>query len=358
MINISTPFLPPFSEYTSILKMAWDKNRVTNNGELLNDLENKLKDYLGVKHLFLCSNGTVVLQMALKACGITKDVITTPFSYVATTNAILLEGCKPVFADIAEDSFCLDAEKIENAITENTQAILATHVYGNSCDIKKIESIAKKYKLKIIYDGAHAFGCTLNKKSLLSCGDISTCSFHATKIFHTAEGGCVITEDDELAEKLKLLRQHGHINDDYQLAGFNAKNSELHAALGLAIFPYIDKIIQVGRKQWQFYFDNLKKLPLRFLKTDSGLKYNYSYCPIVFGSEEILLKCLTALNMHEIFPRRYFYPSLNTLAYAEYQPCPVAEDIARRVLCLPLYFDLNTEEQKMICLVIEDAMQN
>lgn len=356
MINISKPFMPPFSEYAEILKKSWDKAWITNNGELLIELENRLKDYLGVKHLFLCSNGSVVLQIALKACGITRDVITTPFSYVATTNAILLEGCRPVFVDIAKDSFCLDAEKIERAITGDTQAILATHVYGNSCDINKIQTIAVKYNLKIIYDGAHAFGCTINDKSLLSYGDISTCSFHATKIFQTAEGGCVITSDAALAEKLNLLRQHGHINNDYKFAGLNAKNSELHAALGLAILPYRDKIIQAGQRQWNFYFDTLKNLPLQFLNTSPQLKYNFSYFPIVFSSEKLLESCITRLKLENIFPRRYFYPALNKLPYVHYQSCPVAEDIAGKILCLPLYFDLTTQEQKTICRAIEEVI--
>ncbi len=175
-----------------MLKRAWDKGWMTNNGELVKELESELKEYLHVDHLLFCSNGTIVLQMALKALGITGEVITTPFSYVATTNVILWEGCTPVFVDINPKTFCIDADKIKAAITPNTQAILATHVYGIPCDVEKIEVIARKHQLKVIYDGAHAFGCEYKGKSLLSCGDVSTCSFHATKIFHTVEGGCII----------------------------------------------------------------------------------------------------------------------------------------------------------------------
>ena len=196
MINVTKTYLPAFEEYISVLKRAWDKVWLTNNGELVQELEMKLKNYLGVNNLYFTNNGTIVLQMALKALNISKEVITTPFSYVATTNAILWEGCKPVFVDIDPVTCCIDAAKIEAAITKDTQAILATHVYGIPCDVEAIALIAKKYNLKVIYDGAHAFGVKYKGKSLLEYGDITTCSFHATKIFHTVEGGCIIANDD------------------------------------------------------------------------------------------------------------------------------------------------------------------
>ena len=201
MINVTKTFLPPFEEYTAILKRAWDISWITNNGILLRELESKLKEFLSVNHLLFAANGTVVLQMALKALGITREVITTPFSYVASTNVIIWEGCTPIFVDIDQETFCIDADKIEAAITENTQAILATHVYGIPCNIEKIQLIAEKHNLKVIYDGAHAFGCSLNNKSVLSYGDISTCSFHATKVFHTGEGGCIVCNDKTLNDK-------------------------------------------------------------------------------------------------------------------------------------------------------------
>ena len=263
MINVTKTYLPDFESYAAILKRAWDKGWVTNNGELVQELEQKLKEYLGVQHLFFTSNGTVVLQMALKALAITKEVITTPFSYVATTNAILWEGCTPVFVDINNHNFCIDADKIEASVTENTQAILATHVYGYPCDVEKIKAIAEKYNLKVIYDGAHAFGCTFNGNSLLSYGDISTCSFHATKIFHTVEGGCIITDNDETARKLQLYRQFGHEYDDYISIGINAKNSELHAAMGLSIFPRMEEIITSRKLIVEKYNARLKQLNLR-----------------------------------------------------------------------------------------------
>lgn len=223
MINVTKTFLPPFDEYINILKRAWDKEWITNNGELVQELEQRLKDHIQVNELFYCTNGTIALQIALKALEIKKQVITTPFSYVATVNAILWEGCQPVFVDINADTFCIDADKIEEAITEDTEAILATHVYGLPCDIEKIESIAKKHNLKVIYDGAHAFGCSFKGKSLLDNGDISTCSFHATKLFHSVEGGCIIPNSIELARKILLYRSFGHVSDDYYSVGINGK---------------------------------------------------------------------------------------------------------------------------------------
>ena len=204
MINVTKTYLPSFENYTTILKRAWNKSWITNNGELVQELELKLKSYLNVDHLLYTSNGTVVLQIALKALGITQEVITTPFSYVATTNAILWEGCSPIFVDIDSSTCCIDANKIEAAITERTEAILATHVYGIPCDVEAIEAIAKKHGLKVIYDGAHAFGAMYKGRPLLSYGDIVTCSFHATKLFHTVEGGCIICKDESLANKLLL----------------------------------------------------------------------------------------------------------------------------------------------------------
>ncbi|MBO9200138.1 MULTISPECIES: DegT/DnrJ/EryC1/StrS family aminotransferase [Niastella] len=349
MINVTKTFLPPFEEYTAILKKAWDKAWITNNGELLLELEKKLKDYLSVDYLFYCNNGTLVLQMALKALGITKEVITTPFSYVATTNTILWEGCKPVFVDIDPHTFCIDAYKIEAAITENTQAILATHVYGIPCDVEKIQAIAEKHNLKVIYDGAHAFGSQYKGKSLLSFGDISTCSFHATKVFHTVEGGCLICHDAELAEKMYFYRSFGHIGDDYYSVGINAKNSEFHAAMGLANLQHFNKIVLQRKAIAEYYDECLKGFPVARPKVTEDVTINYSYYPIVFDTEEQLLKTTTILKNHSIFPRRYFYPSLNTLPFitSKYST-PNSESISRRVLCLPLYYDLAKSDVDLI----------
>jgi dTDP-4-amino-4,6-dideoxygalactose transaminase len=347
MINVTKTYLPPFEEYTAVLKRAWDKTWITNNGELVQELEEKLKEYLGVKNLLFTSNGTIVLQMALKALNITKEVITTPFSYVATTNVILWEGCKPLFVDIDPQTFCIDASKIEAAITSETEAILATHVYGIPCDVERIQAIADKYNLKVIYDAAHAFGCIYKGKSLLSYGDISTCSFHATKLFHTVEGGCIIANNDETARHLMLYRQFGHVYDDYFTMGVNGKNSEFHAAMGICVLPQMQMIIEQRKKiseQYNNAFQPLLMMPQLPIDT----VYNYAYFPVVFESEEKLLNVVAALKQQDIMGRRYFYPSLNELPFVQHQPCPVSEDISRRVLCLPLYFDLTSEEVQSI----------
>jgi len=353
MIAVTKTFLPPFEEYTQLLKRAWDKAWITNNGELLQELEAKLKDYLGVKHLLFCGNGTIVLQMALKVLNIKGEVITTPFSYVATTNALLWENCTPVFVDINKNDFCIDASKIEAAITAKTEAILATHVYGNPCDIDAINEIAAKYKLKVIYDGAHAFGASYKGKQVLSYGDISTCSFHATKLFHTVEGGCIITADDQLAKELQLIRSFGHVGDDYFVAGINGKNSEFHAAMGLANLPYLSTIIANRKQASEDYDALLAPLPLQRPQALPGTDYNFAYYPVIFNDEASLLKVMAALKEHAIIPRRYFYPSLNKLPYISNGAlCTISESTAERVLCLPLFDSITREETEDICKII------
>ena len=347
MINVTKTFLPPFEEYTTFLKRAWDKAWITNNGELVQELEAKLKDYLQVDNLLFTSNGTVPLQMALKAFNITGEVITTPFSYVATTNVILWEGCKPVFVDIDPQTFCIDAGKIEAAITPATQAILATHVYGIACDVEAIEIIAKKHGLKVIYDAAHAFGVKYKGKSLLSYGDISTCSFHATKLFHTGEGGCIIANDAAVAHQLMLYRQFGHVYDDYYSVGINGKNSEFHAAMGLSVLPYLNDII-ADRKNTSERYDAALAGNVQRPLMNAGLEYNYAYYPVIFKTEESLLKVISVLKENDINGRRYFYPSLNELPYLSKQDCTVSEDISRRVLCMPLYFGQESEDVQRI----------
>lgn len=359
MINVTRTFLPPFEEYANILKRAWDKAWITNNGELVQELEARLREYLGAPHLFYTTNGTIVLQMALKALGITGEVITTPFSYVATTNAILWEQAKPVFADIEPRFFCIDPDDIERKITPQTQAILATHVYGYPCQVERIQELADAHGLRVIYDGAHAFGTLYKGKPLLSYGDISTCSFHATKLFHTVEGGAIICRDEELARKLMLYRQFGHVYDDYFSVGINAKNSEFHAAMGLALFPYLNSILdqrKVVVTAYQVQLSGLSALRLP-VTIDPDFSWNYAYFPVVFESENQLLRVMKALQEKEVYTRRYFYPSLNTLPFlSEPATCPVSEDIARRVLCLPLYPGLTMEQTGLVCQTITNYL--
>lgn len=336
-------------DYVKYLKKIWSAGWITNHGPLVSELEKKLKNYFGVKYLFFVSNGTVALEIALKALNITGEVITTPFSYVATTSSIAWMNCTPVFADIDPGTLCVNTDQIKKAITKRTQAILATHVYGNPCDVKEIEHIAKKNKLKVIYDSSHCFGVNYKGKSILKYGDLSTLSFHATKLFHTAEGGAVVTDNDELAHRISYMRNFGHKGqEDFWGLGINGKNSELHAALGLSVLPKIRMIINQRKKVSGYYDKFLAGSGLRRPETSDNVDYNYSYYPVIFNSEKQLLKVRKALNKQNIFPRRYFYPSLNKLSYVNKSSFPVTEDISQKILCLPLYYALDKEDVKRI----------
>lgn len=354
MINVNKPFLPPIEDYIIQLRSIWDRQWITNNGPCLLELENNLKNYFQNHNVLFVGNGTIAIQLAIKALDITGEIITTPFSYVATTTSILWENCKPVFVDIDEDHLCINPKLIENSITENTSAILATHVYGNPCDVLAIEKIAKKYNLKVIYDAAHAFGVKYINEPLVNYGDISTISFHATKLFHTVEGGAIIWKQNQLNEKLFLLRSFGHIGDDYYSIGINGKNSELHAAMGLAVFPYVEEIIKKRKFLTEKYENLLINLPITKPKIREHTEYNYAYYPIILSSEEILLNVKEELYKNQINTRRYFYPSLNNLSYLNhYYPCPVSEDISNRALCLPLYHDLPVIEVERVAEIIK-----
>lgn len=356
MINVTKTFLPPLAEYTTYLEDIWERSYVTNRGPLVLDLEEKLKEYLGVKNLLYVSNGTIALQLAIKALDLRGEVITTPFSYVATTTSLLWENCQPVFVDIEMNTFCINPDKIEAAITENTSAILATHVYGYPCDIDRIKKIADKHNLKVVYDGAHAFGVKMNDMSVFNYGDVSTLSFHATKLFHTIEGGAVITENDEMARKIMLLHQFGHIGDDYYSNGINGKNSELHAAMGHCNLPLIKDFILERKKLSQAYDSLLLPLDIERPKQPREVSYNYSYYPVFFKSEEILLKIKNNLQENGINSRRYFYPSLNQLPYLRGASCPVSESVSSRVLCLPMYQGLQERDIQRISDIIKSSL--
>ena len=353
MINVSKPFLPPAEDYDGYMKGIWERQWLTNNGPLVQELEEKLKRYLGVKHLLYVNNGTIALQIALKALGVRGEIITTPFSYVATTNSILWEGSIPVFADIKNTDFNIDPEKIETLINSNTVAILATHVYGNPCDVDAIERIAARHKIKVIYDGAHAFGAKYKGKQILSYGDIATCSFHATKIFHTIEGGAIITNDDTLAEKMTLYRQFGHIGDEYFSIGINGKNSEFHAAMGLCLLPMMKRFLESRKKTADLYSFLLKDLPVQYPVALQDTLYNYSYFPVIFDTEERLKTIKNLLQQNNINTRRYFYPSLNNLPQFIGAPCPVSESVSARALALPMYYELKETDVENICRTIK-----
>lgn len=353
MINVTKTFLPPIEEYNKQVQRAWDNQWLTNRGELVLELEDKLKDYLSVSNIIITNNGTVPIQIVLKLLGNKGEIITTPFSYVATTAAIVWENCTPVFVDIHPQYFTIDETKIEEAITSKTTAILATHVFGNPCNVEVIEKIAEKYNLKVIYDAAHAFGVIYNGKSIFAFGDISTCSFHATKLFHTGEGGAMFTKDQDLHLQLFYSHNFGHKGAlDFHGLGINGKISELQAAMGLAVLPYMETILIERKKVVDYYDQHLNFSKLQRLKIRKNTNWNYSYYPVIFETEERLLQVQKVLNENQIFPRRYFYPSLNTIKYTNGISMPISESVASRILCLPLYLGLDTENLKNIVNII------
>lgn len=360
MIPVTKPFLPPQEAYSKYLTGIWQRNWLTNMGPLASELEMKLKEYLKLEHLLFVTNGTVALQMAIKALDLKGEIITTPFSFIATTSSIVWEGCKPVFVDIEEDSLNIDASKIEAAITQYTSAILATHVYGNPCNVVTIEKIAKRHNLKVIYDGAHAFGVQINNKSIFEYGDISICSLHATKLYHSIEGGLVFTKNPILLKKLAFIRNFGFDGPEaFAELGINGKNSEFHAAMGLVNLDYIEEISKKRRILTERYDEKLKMLKTRRPIWHENSENNYAYYPIVFENEELMLKCMEYLKRNEIFTRRYFYPSLaNTLPYLKSQDFEITDKVAKCVLCLPIYPDLSVEEVDLICRLLLRIQNN
>ena len=338
MIPVTKAYLPNRKNYKAYVDEIFESGWLTNNGPLLKKLEQRLADYLGVKNLILVANGSLALQLAYKALDLKGEVITTPFSFAATTSTLAWEGLKPVFADINADTFNLDPKNIEPLINENTSAIVPVHVFGNPCDVETIQTIADKHKLKVIYDAAHAFGTEYKGQSVLNYGDISTVSFHATKLFHTIEGGAVITQDDALAQKIRLLINFGITSPTtIESVGTNAKMNEFEAAMGLCILDEIAIINQQRAEIWQEYVPKLSGF-VTFQQWNTHSKNNHAYAPVLFESEEDLLKVEAKLKEYQILPRRYFYPSLDSLNYLQTnQICLVSRDIASRILCLPVY---------------------
>jgi len=355
MIFVTKSFLPPIDDYIVYLHQVWDSHQITNHGPLVQDLERELKNYLDVKHLFFVSNGTIALQIAIKALDLHGEVLTTPFSYVATTSSIVWEGCKPVFVDIDPETLTMNPDLIEAAITPETTGILATHVYGFPCEVERIRNIAQKHHLKVVYDAAHAFGVRYKDTSLMNYGDISTLSFHATKLFHTGEGGALVTTDDELAHRIQYMLDFGHNGEEeFWGLGINGKNSELHAAMGLSILPHVPDLIARRKAICNLYDQHLVGSDIIHPACPGNTDYNFAYYPVLFKSTESLLEACKALNRYNIFPRRYFYPSLNRLPYLSPSSMPAAEDISGRVLCLPLSADLTTEDVGLICSILLD----
>ena len=353
MINVTKSYLPNIEKYKSyideIYKTAW----LTNQGPLVQKLEKRLAQYLGVKNIVLVSNGTIALEIAYRALDLKGEVITTPFSFVATTSSLVTNRLTPIFVDIDEKTFNLSPKNIEEKITSNTSAILPVHVFGNACEVEEIEQIANKHNLKVVYDAAHAFDVKYKDNSLLNYGDISTLSFHATKLFHTIEGGALIINDDELVQKVRYLINFGIKNpQEIPHLGTNAKMNEFEAAMGLCILDDIEDIKTNRKKVVENYKIGLESL-VTFQKQNEQANENYSYFPIVLENEEELLKIQKVLNDENIFPRRYFYPSLDTLEYIEpKQECIISRDISKRILCLPIYAELEKGNQDKIIDII------
>ncbi|WP_340103285.1 DegT/DnrJ/EryC1/StrS family aminotransferase [Rhodohalobacter sp. 8-1] len=353
-IYVTKPSLAPLEEYVELLKGVWENGILTHNGPLVQRLERELCQKMGLNNFVAVSNGTIALQMAIKALELQGEIITTPFTWIATVSAIKWEGCTPVFCDIDPGTLNIDPTKIEDHITDKTVAIMPVHVFGNPCDVEAIDAIARKYNLKIIYDAAHAIGSTYKGKSLLEYGNVSATSLHATKLLNTAEGGGCVTSNVELDKKLQRLRFFGH-NEDKDIVedGFNGKMTEVHAALGLANLKYHDDVLNDRKKKYRMYHESLSEISnLQFQKISDG-ECNYSYFPVIFPSEELLNKVEKALNDKNIFPRRYFYPSVNTYSkVVKYESMPISEVISKRILCLPLYFNLTSNAQELIIKTI------
>lgn len=349
LITVTKTFFPPLEEYNKLVEQIWENQWLTNRGLLLQQLEEKLKTYLKLDHIIMTTNGTLPIQIALKALGGCGEIITTPFSYVATTSSIVWENCTPIFVDIHPEYLTIDETKIEAAITPNTTAILATHVYGNPCDVEAIELIARKHRLKVIYDAAHCFGVDYKGKSIFNYGDVSTCSFHATKIFHCGEGGAMFCNDSALNDELFYHHNFGHDGPlDFHGLGINAKMSELQAAMGLAVLPYFEQIKSERKKVVEYYDNHLDFNCIKKLKIRDNTDWNYSYYPVLFENEEKMSLVEMELKKNDIISRRYFYPSLNKLPYVSNSKMEVAESIASRVLCLPLYVGLTENELERI----------
>jgi dTDP-4-amino-4,6-dideoxygalactose transaminase len=364
MINVTKSDLPELEKYVDYLKRIWATRWLTNDGELLQLFQTKLQDYLGIKNLVLVNNGTLALHLALKVLGLKGEVITTPFTFAATTNVILWEGLTPVFVDIDPDTFNIDPVQVEGKITKRTSAILATHVYGNPCDVEELEKLARKHNLKVIYDAAHAFGVKYGNRSVLHYGDISTLSFHATKVFNTIEGGAIFAKDEQVLEKLKLLRNHG-IKSEFEvlLPGTNAKMNEFQAAMGLCNLDDIDEKIELRRKIYEHYKEKLSDSGVKFQEIRAS-RYNYIYMPVCFESNQQRNNIYSELIENGIKPRKYFFPLTANFDYFKSKGAklihernlPVASRIADRILCLPLYPDLEMSVVDRIVEIVKKSI--
>lgn len=354
--------LPPLENYLEKITKIFSSRSLTNHGRNVQELEHLLTGFLEAPYLSLCANGTLALQLALRLLQLNgKPVVTTPFSYVATLSALLWEGCEPIFADIDPRTLCLSPQSVEARLAERPDAagVLPVHVYGNACDVVALEDICRRHGVALLYDAAHAFGCRLHGRGLLSWGDAAAGSFHATKLFHTVEGGCVSCRTEEAWERLSLLRAFGHRGDDFICLGINAKMSELHAAMGLCMLPILPEML-LRRAELCAAYDALLDMPRHGLARPAmhpDLEWNHAYYPVIFPDGASMTRCLAALNQEQIYPRRYFHPSLNTLPYVRpVQPCPVSEDMTQRVACLPLWPDMGMDTLERVTAILTASL--
>lgn len=355
MIGVTKTFIPPPEIFSKYLQQIWASGWITSNGKLVQELSKTMQNYLGAPFLNLVSSGTLGLQIGIKALDLEEEIITTAFSYVATTSSMAWLSVKPVFVDIDPSSLNIDVNKIEAAIRPKTKGILATHLFGNPCDVEAIQEIANRYNLRVIYDAAPAFGVKYQGKSLLNYGDLAVLSLHATKVFHTAEGGAIISHQKSISDKIFQLANFGHKGDDqgFHGLGINGKLSELHAAMGLSVLPYVQEIIKKRQQITRFYDHKLEgcsEFRKQALRPDTN--YNYAYYPLIFKSENQAVVVKTKLLEQGFQARRYFYPALSTLPYVTTNPMPIAEDIASRILCLPLSHELNKVQTELITDIV------
>jgi dTDP-4-amino-4,6-dideoxygalactose transaminase len=362
-IPVTSPLLPPLDDFIPYLRSIWSSSRLTNSGPFHQQLENELAEYLGVKHLSLFANGTLALVTALQALRITGEVITTPYSFVATAHSLLWNGLKPVFVDIDPHTCNINPERVEEAITPATTAILPVHCYGFPCDVDKIGRIADVYGLKVIYDAAHAFAVEHNSSSILQHGDLSILSFHATKVFNTFEGGAIICPDEKIKQRIDYFKNFGFVNETTVVApGINGKMNEIEAAFGLLQLKHIDQALQARAQCYERYSLELSNVPgIKLFKPPAGIKWNYSYCPLLVEKNYPLSRdgLYEELRKADILSRRYFYPLITDfpmyrgLESAHPEKLPNARSIAERVLCLPIYPGLDVSDQSEIISIVK-----
>ncbi len=352
-IPVSRTFLPDMEELQFYIAKIYVQNQTTNNGPLVREFEEKLKTYLGVKHLFLAGNATIGLQIAMNALNVAgKEVLTSAFSYVAAPSSIIAANARPKFVDIAADNFCIHPDLLEESISDYTGAILPTHVFNAVCDVERITSIAEKFGLPTVYDAAHSFGIKIGAESVFNFGDISVCSLHALKVFNAVEGGFITTSRDDLAEKIYETRYFGanRSNTGFNRLGFNGKNSEVHAAFGLANMSKLPDVFKEREDSYNLYRKLLSDLPIQWQVIRKDIVTNHSYLPLIFDSAITRIMVETALTSENISFRRYFQPALNRLPFFNDETqMPIAESVSERILCLPLFYGISRSQIERVC---------